>query len=143
MSDGAWSIPSGKAVYRVPDSQLFDGAVGGHALPPLDERAALDSQAGLVASGVYAAGRRVAAIPVDEAGRWLHEPGHVVWIGLVEPQDELLRRVQAQFGLHDLAIKDAGTSGPSSNGMVTRCSWSRARRRWWTRESRSARPTCS
>jgi len=97
-------------VYRVPDSQPFDGAGGGHALPPLDGRAALDSQAGLVASGVYAAGRRVAAIPVDEAGRWLHEPGHVVWIGLVEPQDELLRRVQAQFGLHDLAIKDAGTA---------------------------------
>jgi len=47
---------------------------------------------------------------VDEAGRWLHEPGHVVWIGLVEPQDQLLRRVQAQFGLHDLAIKDAGTA---------------------------------
>lgn len=30
-----------------------------------------------------------------------------MWIGLLEPQDGLLRRVQAQFGLHDLAIKDA------------------------------------
>lgn len=67
-----------------------------------------DSAQGLVAAGVYAAGRRVAAIPVDEAGRWLKQAGHVVWIGLLEPADALLRRVQAQFGLHDLAIEDAG-----------------------------------
>lgn len=67
-----------------------------------------DSEQGLVASGVYAAGSRVAAIPVDEAGRWLNQPDHVVWIGLLEPTDALLRRVQAQFGLHDLAIQDAG-----------------------------------
>lgn len=94
----------------MPDSQAFDSATSGPALPCLDEHAALDSQAGLVASGVYAQGRRVAAIPVDEARRWLHQPGHVVWIGLVEPQDQLVRRVQAQLGLHDLAIKDAGTA---------------------------------
>ena len=62
---------------------------------------------GLVASGVYAAGRRVAAIPVNEAGRWLDQPGHVVWIGLLEPGQDLLHRVQQQFGLHDLAIEDA------------------------------------
>ena len=63
---------------------------------------------GLVAAGVYAVGRRVAAIAVDEAATWLERPGHVVWIGLLEPPDGLLRRVQAQFGLHDLAITDAG-----------------------------------
>ena len=65
------------------------------------------SEQGLVAAGVYAAGRRVAAIAVDEAATWLDRPGHVVWIGLLEPGDEMLRRVQAQFGLHDLAIEDA------------------------------------
>ncbi len=69
-----------------------------------------DNEQGLIASGVYAAGRCVAAIPVDDAGIWLARPGHVVWIGLLEPSDELLRRVQAQFGLHDLAIQDAAAA---------------------------------
>jgi magnesium transporter len=32
----------------------------------------------------------------------------VVWIGLLEPSEDLLQRVQAQFGLHPLAIEDAG-----------------------------------
>jgi magnesium transporter len=62
---------------------------------------------GLVASGVYAGGRRLADIAIEEAGDWSRRPGHVVWIGLHEPSDELLRRVQAQLGLHDLAIEDA------------------------------------
>ncbi len=34
----------------------------------------------------------------------------MVWIGLHEPSYELLSRIQAQFGLHDLAIEDAGKS---------------------------------
>lgn len=65
-------------------------------------------EAGIVASSVYAGGRRVADIPIDEAGIWVERPGHVVWVGLLEPSLELLARVQAQFGLHELAIEDAG-----------------------------------
>ncbi|WP_315918570.1 magnesium and cobalt transport protein CorA [Mesorhizobium sp. SP-1A] len=63
--------------------------------------------AGVVASSVYSAGRRVADIPIEQAGEWARKEGHVVWIGLLEPDRELLLRVQAQFGLHDLAIEDA------------------------------------
>ena len=33
--------------------------------------------------------------------------GQFVWIGLYEPSEELLREVQREFGLHDLAIEDA------------------------------------
>lgn len=62
---------------------------------------------GVVAASVYAGGRRIAGIPIEEAGRWSKEPGHFVWIGLLEPSEELLARVQVQFGLHDLAIEDA------------------------------------
>jgi magnesium transporter len=62
---------------------------------------------GVVNSSVYAGGRRVADVPIDEAGAWTKRPGHVVWIGLLEPSDELLQRVQAQFDLHPLAIEDA------------------------------------
>ncbi|MGH8734365.1 MAG: magnesium and cobalt transport protein CorA, partial [Burkholderiales bacterium] len=42
------------------------------------------------------------------AREWSKRPGHVVWIGLFEPGDDLLARVQAQFDLHPLAIEDAG-----------------------------------
>ena len=62
---------------------------------------------GVVAASVYVAGRRVRDITVDEAGDWSKRPGHTVWIGLVEPDHDLLARVQRQFGLHDLAIEDA------------------------------------
>ncbi len=62
---------------------------------------------GIVACSVYAAGKRIADIPIEEAGTWSAKEGHVVWIGLLEPDRELLLRVQKQFNLHDLAIEDA------------------------------------
>src|SRR5918998_3042373 len=69
--------------------------------------ASAQAEPGVVASAAYMAGRRVAAVPIEEAGAWSRKPGHVVWIGLHEPSLELLRRVEAQFGLHELAIEDA------------------------------------
>jgi magnesium transporter len=63
---------------------------------------------GVVAAGAYVDGRRIADIDVDEAGAWARRPDHMVWLGLVDPDENLLRRVQAQFNLHDLAIEDAG-----------------------------------
>jgi magnesium transporter len=64
-------------------------------------------EAGVVASSVYAGGRRVADIPIGEARAWSRKDGHVVWIGLLEPSAELLERIRAQFDLHPLAIEDA------------------------------------
>ena len=71
-------------------------------VPPPPEK-----EEGVVAAGVYSGGQRVHDIRIDEAGDWATKPGHVVWIGLHEPSEELLRRVQRQFGLHELAIEDA------------------------------------
>lgn len=63
---------------------------------------------GVVAAGVYAGGRKVVELrKVEEAADWHEREGHVVWIGLFEPSDELLGRVQRQFDLHELAIEDA------------------------------------
>jgi magnesium transporter len=62
---------------------------------------------GVIASSVYANGRRVADISIDDAGDWASKEGHVVWIGLLEPDAEVLHRVRNQFSLHDLAIEDA------------------------------------
>ena len=66
-----------------------------------------ETEAGVVAANVYAGGRRVADISIDEAGEWARRPGHVVWIGLFEPSDQVLLRLQRQFNLHALAIEDA------------------------------------
>jgi CorA-like Mg2+ transporter protein/Amidase len=46
-------------------------------------------------------------IPIEAAGQWSKQERHVVWIGLFEPSEELLRRVQVQLDLHPLAIEDA------------------------------------
>ena len=61
----------------------------------------------IVAAGAYIEGRRVADIAIEEASSWRSRPGHVVWIGLHEPDMALLTSVQQQFQLHDLAIEDA------------------------------------
>ena len=62
---------------------------------------------GVVAAGAYVDGRRVANIAISEASSWRAKAGHVVWIGLHEPDIALLGAVQKQFDLHDLAIEDA------------------------------------
>jgi magnesium transporter len=84
-------------------------AVGG-AKPAVEDTPSAPRPAGepgVVAAGVYAGGRRVCDAAIEEAGEWSKRPGHVVWIGLYEPSLELLRRVQAQFDLHEMAIEDA------------------------------------
>ena len=62
---------------------------------------------GVVAAGAYVDGRRVANISIEEASSWRNKPGHVVWIGLHDPDAAVLASVQHQFQLHDLAIEDA------------------------------------
>ena len=65
------------------------------------------SAEGVIAAGAYVDGRRVANIAISEASSWRAKPGHVVWIGLHEPDMALLSAVQKQFDLHELAIEDA------------------------------------
>src|SRR5918998_190698 len=76
-----------------------------HALKPDSVRPG--DAPGVVASAAYVAGRRVAEVPLQDIGEWARKPGHVVWIGLHEPSLILLRQLQAEFGLHELAIEDA------------------------------------
>ncbi|MBP2231967.1 magnesium transporter [Azospirillum agricola] len=65
------------------------------------------SNPAVVASVAYCNGRRVADVPVAEAGAWAAREGHFVWIGLHEPDEALLMEVKRQFGLHELAVEDA------------------------------------
>jgi magnesium transporter len=61
----------------------------------------------IVNCAAYAAGRRVGDVQIDEIEQALKQEDRFVWIGLHEPEEELLRTVQLAFGLHDLAIEDA------------------------------------
>jgi Mg2+ and Co2+ transporter CorA len=67
----------------------------------------------VVACVGYQDGRRVADLDIARCGSFLDGAGRFVWIGLYEPSEELLRTVQRQFGLHDLActrtIRRTGT----------------------------------
>ncbi|HEX2317017.1 MAG TPA: magnesium and cobalt transport protein CorA [Thermomonospora sp.] len=61
----------------------------------------------MVTCAAYAGGRRVADVALDEIHEVLGREDGFVWIGLYEPDEALLRVVQREFGLHDLAIEDA------------------------------------
>lgn len=61
----------------------------------------------VVAAAAYHKGRRVANITLEEGRAWAAKPGHMVWIGLHDPDSEMLRQLQRQFDLHELAIEDA------------------------------------
>ena len=54
----------------------------------------------------YEAGRRRAELDLKEACP-AEADGNFTWVGLHEPNKELLRTVQQRFALHDLAIEDA------------------------------------
>lgn len=55
----------------------------------------------------YRNGYRLPPFPLDDISDSLKEPGHFVWIGLHEPDDVLLNKMQEEFGLHELAMEDA------------------------------------
>lgn len=52
-------------------------------------------------------GSRIGDVTLDAISDVLTEPGTFVWVGLHEPDEELLLKLQDEFGLHDLAIEDA------------------------------------
>jgi len=62
---------------------------------------------GIVSCVAYLEGSRVREVPLEETSEVLKQPQGFVWIGLFEPDEALLRKVQEEFGLHDLAIEDA------------------------------------
>ncbi len=62
---------------------------------------------GVVNSIAYAGGLRLGEVPIPDISEVLEQPGRFVWIGLHEPDAEVLAEVQQEFALHDLAIEDA------------------------------------
>ena len=65
---------------------------------------------GIVNCAAYSAGQRVADLPICDIHETLKHGDRFVWIGLNEPSAEVMREVQKEFQLHDLAIEDALTA---------------------------------
>lgn len=55
-------------------------------------------------------GRKIRDITLDEISDFLAQPSGFVWVGLVEPDEALLEKLQGEFGLHELAVEDAHTA---------------------------------
>ena len=61
----------------------------------------------VVNCSAYAKGRKASSVEIDDLHEVLEREDTFVWIGLQEPGDHMLKRIQQVFGLHDLAIEDA------------------------------------
>jgi magnesium transporter len=77
------------------------------SLPPTDESTVSAAPGGVINCAAYAAGRRVADLPLDRLRDAIAGDDTFVWLGLYEPDTPTLQQVQRQFGLHELAIEDA------------------------------------
>src|SRR5258708_202625 len=86
------------------------GAEGKSAGGPLSQASSsvtTEQANGVVACVAYAEGRRLGDISIPDISEVLKKPGVFVWIGLHDPSPELLKEIQHEFGLHDLAVEDA------------------------------------
>ena len=52
-------------------------------------------------------GRKLRDISLDDIDVALKDPTVFVWVGLHEPDEALLDKLQSEFGLHELAVEDA------------------------------------
>jgi magnesium transporter len=67
-----------------------------------------DGSGAIVNCAGYEEGRKVADLAIDDVGEFVLGAGsRFVWIGLHDPGEDLLRRVQHEFDLHELAVEDA------------------------------------
>ena len=55
----------------------------------------------------YVDGRRLRDISIEEISDVLKQERSFVWLGLHEPREKLMKQVQEEFRLHDLAVEDA------------------------------------
>jgi magnesium transporter len=65
------------------------------------------ASAPVIDCAAYCGGSRVADLGIDQIRGALSRDDQFVWLGLYEPEQDVLRKIQQQFGLHDLAVEDA------------------------------------
>ncbi len=61
----------------------------------------------VVSCAAYGGGQKIADVPIDDVSEVLRAGDAFVWIGVHDPDEQLMRKLQEEFGLHDLAVEDA------------------------------------
>lgn len=61
----------------------------------------------IVECKVYRSGKAGETLEVDDISEALKESDAFIWLGLSQPETELMQKIQTEFNLHDLAIEDA------------------------------------
>lgn len=67
----------------------------------------MNDSTALINCASYRNGKKLADAPIKEVGDILAQDDAFVWVGLFEPDADLMAKVQAQFCLHELAVEDA------------------------------------
>jgi len=60
----------------------------------------------IINSVAYKNGERLGDITVDDISEVIKQPDTFVWLGLYEPDDAMLLKIQEEFHLHELSIED-------------------------------------
>lgn len=61
----------------------------------------------IINCAAYLDGKRVTNVALDDISQTLQTTNQFIWIGLHEPDETTLKKIQQQFNLHELAIEDA------------------------------------
>ena len=67
----------------------------------------MSAESGVVNCSVYRSGQKLEDLTVDAISDVLKEEDTFVWVGLREPDQALMRKIQEEFSLHELAVEDA------------------------------------
>lgn len=67
----------------------------------------MDIESGIINCSVYRSGRKLDELTIDAISEVLKEDDTFVWVGLLEPDLQLMEKIQEEFGLHELAVEDA------------------------------------
>jgi hypothetical protein len=88
---------------------------------------------GVIDSAAYAHGLRVANVEIADISEEIKHEDRFVWVGLYEPDEELLREIQQELGPPTTwrsRMLTARTSGQSWSSMRIASLWCCARRNW-------------
>lgn len=67
----------------------------------------MDPSSAIINCSAYRHGKQLADITIEAISDVLQEKDTFVWVGLLEPDRHLMRKIQEEFNLHELAVEDA------------------------------------
>lgn len=67
----------------------------------------MNAENAIINCSAYKNGKKLKDITLEAISDVLEENDTFVWVGLLEPDPELMGKIQQEFGLHELAVEDA------------------------------------